>query len=82
MSRDAKLEGSRTRLIGQEVDTFYRNSGEKTQVSTNYLTGKIKRTSGLNEFDENESHPKITWEELESKKPLYLEDLPPCGRKE
>ncbi len=76
-----RLEGSRMRLIGQEVDYFYRNSGDKTLVSTNYLTGKIKRTSGLNEFDEKESHPEITWENLKSRKPVYLEGLPPCGRK-
>ena len=77
-----RLEGSRMRLIGQEVDYFYRNSGDKTLVSTNYLTGKIKRTSGLNEFDENESRPVVTWENLKSRKPVYLEDLPPCGRKD
>jgi hypothetical protein len=75
-----RLEGSRMRLIGQEVDSFYRNSGDKTLVSTNYLTGKIKRTSGLNEFDEKESHPAVTWENLKSRKPVYIEDLPPCGR--
>jgi hypothetical protein len=77
-----RFEGSRMRLIGKEVDTFYRNSGDKTLVSSNYLNGKIKRTSGLNEFDENESHPEVTWEDLKSRKPVYLEDLPPCGRKE
>jgi hypothetical protein len=75
-----RFEGSRMRLIGKEVDTFYRNSGDKTLVSSNYLNGKIKRTSGLNEFDENESHPEVTWEDLKSRKPVYLEDLPPCGR--
>jgi hypothetical protein len=75
-----RFEGSRMRLIGKEVDTFYRNSGDKTLISTNYLTGKIKRTSGLNEFDEDESNPVVTWENLKSRKPVYLEDLPPCGR--
>jgi len=77
-----RLEGGRLRLIGIEEDSFYRNSGHKTLTSTNYLTGKRKIISGLNEFDEKESHPKVTWENLESRKPVYLEDLPPCGRKD
>lgn len=75
-----RLESGRLRLIGIEEDSFYRNSGDKTLTSTNHLTGKRKIISGLNEFDEKESHPKTTWENLESRKSVYLEDLPPCGR--
>jgi hypothetical protein len=77
-----RLEADRMRLIGREQDTFHRGSGEKTLVSTNYLSGKLQQTSGLNEFDEKESRPKVTWENLDSKKPIYLEDLPSCGRRE
>ena len=77
-----RLEAGRLRLIGTEDDSYTRNFGDKTLTSTNYLTGKRKVISGLNEFDEKESHPKITWENLESRKPVYLEDLPPCGRKD
>jgi hypothetical protein len=77
-----RLEKGRVRLIGSEDSTYSRNQGDKILTSTNYLTGKRKVTSGLEEFDDEPSHPKITWEELESKKPLYLEDLPACGRKE
>jgi ABC-type microcin C transport system duplicated ATPase subunit YejF len=68
------------RLIGSEESSFTRNQGDMTLTSTNHLTGKRKVTSGLNAFTDQPSHPKITWEELESKKPLYLEDLPSCGR--
>ncbi len=77
-----RLEGGKMRLIGSEDWSYSRSQGDKTLTSTNYLTGKRKTISGLNEFDEKESHPKTTWENLESKKPVYLEDLPPCGRKE
>jgi len=77
-----RLEGEKMRLIGSEEWSYSRSQGDKTLTSTNYLTGKRKIISGLNEFDEKESHPKTTWENLESKKPLYLEDLPPCGRKD
>jgi hypothetical protein len=75
-----RLEKGRVRLIGAEEDSYSRTLGDKILTSTNYLTGKRKVTSGLEEFDDEPSHPKITWEELESKKPIYLEDLPPCGR--
>jgi hypothetical protein len=77
-----RLESGRLRLIGSETDSFHRGSGDKYLASTNYLTGKIKRTSGLNEFDEKESEPKVEWETLPSRKPIYLEDLPPCARSE
>ena len=77
-----RIEQGRIRLIGSEESSFTRNQGDMTLTSTNHLTGKRKVTSGLNAFTDQPSHPKITWEELESKKPRYLEDLPPCGRKE
>jgi hypothetical protein len=77
-----RLEAGRLRLIGSETDSFHRGSGEKDLVSTNHLTGKVKRTSGLNEFDEKESKPEIKWETLPSRKPIYLEELPPCARTE
>jgi len=75
-----RLEGEKMRLIGSEDWSYSRSQGDKTLTSTNYLTGKRKTISGLNEFDEKESRPKVTWENLDSKKPLYLEDLPSCGR--
>ncbi len=77
-----RLEAGRFRLIGSETDSFHRGSGEKHLVSTNHLTGKVKRTTGLNEFDEKESEPRIKWETQPSPKPIYLEELPPCGQKD
>ena len=77
-----RLEAGRLRLIGSETDSFHRGSGEKDLVSTNHLTGKVKRTSGLNEFDEKESKPKVEWETLPSSKPIYMDELPACARQE
>jgi len=62
------------RLIGKEYLEFTRNSGEQTQISTNYLTGKRKITTGLNMFDGPEL-PVIHWENLSERAPVYLEDL-------
>jgi hypothetical protein len=75
-----RLEAGRLRLIGSETDSFHRGSGEKYLVSTNHLTGKVKRTSGLNEFDEKESKPEVEWETLPSRKPIYMDELPACAR--
>ena len=77
-----RLEAGKLRLIGSEEDSFSRNQGDRTLTSTNYLTGKRKIINGHNAFDEKESYSKTTWENLESRKPIYLEDLPPCGRKD
>jgi hypothetical protein len=77
-----RLEAGRLRLIGSETDSFNRGSGEKYLVSTNHLTGKVKRTTGLNEFDEKEADPKVEWETLPSRKSIYMEDLPYCARKD
>ena len=74
--------GSKLRLIGLEESSFARNQGDMTLTSTNHLTGKRKITTGMSAFDDQPSRPKTTWENLESRKPIYLEDLPPCGRKE
>lgn len=75
-----RLEAGRLRLIGSEIDSFHRGSGEKDLVSTNHLTGKVKRTSGLNEFDEKESKPEVEWKTLPSRKPIYMDELPSCAR--
>lgn len=77
-----RIEQGRIRLIGSEESSFTRNQGDMTLTSTNHLTGKRKVTSGLNAFTDQPSHPKVTWEKFDAKKPLYLEDLPSCGRRE
>ena len=75
-----RLETGRLRLIGSETDSFHRSSGEKDLVSTNYLTGRQKTTTGLNAIVGQPSHPKDSWDRIEVEKPIYIEDLPPCAR--
>ena len=77
-----RLEAGKLRLIGVEESSFARNQGEMTLTSTNHLTGKRKITTGISAFDDQPYRPKVSWEDLESRKPIYLEDLPPCGRKD
>ncbi len=75
-----RMEGGRFRLIGNERDSWHRSSGERFIESTNYLTGRRKHTTGLNQFDEKQSRAKDEWERFDAKKPLYLEDLPAGGQ--
>ena len=71
-----RLEAGRMRLIGEDSDEFMRNSGEKTLSSTNYLTGKRKLVTGLNEFDEFKPvKPKTRWESLPPSPAKYLDEL-------
>ena len=74
-----RIQEGRLQLIGSEIDTWNRSSGERFIKSVNYLTGRRKHTTGLNQFDEKESRPKDSWERFDAKKPIYLEDLPPGG---
>ena len=50
-----------------------------SRASTNHLTGKVKETQGLNQFDDVKDKPVVTWKTLPSRKPIYIEDLPPCA---
>lgn len=75
-----RLESGRLRLIGSETNEGHRSTGEEILVSTNYLTGRRKTTTGLNMFAGNPSRPKEAWDKIEAPKPIYIEDLPPCAR--
>lgn len=69
-----RYDDERFRMIGLDTDHFSRSSGEQYQTSINYLTGKVKRTTGLNMFDE--SKPKISWDTLAAdKRRFYLDEM-------
>lgn len=69
-----RLEKGRFRLIGLDGYEYMRNSGERSETSTNFLTGKKKVTTGLNQFDES-IKPTVSWERLPSMKPIYLDAM-------
>lgn len=68
-----RYENSRFRLIGFDTSEFARNTGEKTESSINYLTGKIKITTGLNEFED--PHPRISWKTIPTGLQFFLENI-------
>jgi hypothetical protein len=69
-----RLEDTRFRLIGYDYSEFSRSSGEQSEFSINYLTGKIKMTEGLNVF--KDSKPKVSWKNLPPKRNFYLDEMP------
>lgn len=69
-----RFEKERFRLIGLDGYEYMRNSGERSETSTNFLTGKKKVTTGLNQFDES-IKPNVSWERLPAMKPVYLDKM-------
>lgn len=70
-----RYQEGRFRLIGLDTWGFMRNSGERTERSINFLTGKRKVTTGLNEFEE--SRPVVRWESVDAGDPLFIDAMSP-----
>ena len=69
-----RLEGGRLRLIGLDGYEYMRNSGERSESSVNFLTGKKKVTTGLSQFDDP-TKPKVKWEKISARKPIFLDQM-------
>lgn len=79
-SREAMIfrlepDGKRLRLIGLDYSDMMRNSGEASETSVNYLSGRRKRVTGLNAFDPAENRPKTTWSRISRRTPLYMDEM-------
>jgi hypothetical protein len=72
-----RFESARFRLIGYDYSDFSRNSGEASEDSVNYLTGKRKRTTGQNEFEESTENakPAVLWSKISGKREFYLDKM-------
>jgi len=70
-----RYEGGRFRLIGLDTWEFMRNSGERAEASTNYLTGKRKSTTGLNDSEQPAPKPKVAWDEVRNRGPFFLDAI-------
>jgi hypothetical protein len=68
-----RLENNRFRLIGYDYREFSRSTGEGSEDSINYLTGKRRSVTGLNEFED--SKPKVLWSKISGKREFYLDDI-------
>ncbi|MND55792.1 hypothetical protein D3C80_468840 [compost metagenome] len=63
------------KLIGYDVNDFHRASGDITARSINFMTGKVKSTTGENEFAESTQPVKVQWSILKRRYALKLEQL-------
>jgi len=69
-----RYETRRFRLVGMENWSFMRNSGERSESSKNFLTGKQKITSGMNEFSKK-SKPSIVWKNNPRQRAFFLDEM-------
>ncbi|QMT40026.1 hypothetical protein [Neisseria shayeganii] len=74
-----RLEGRRFRLIGLDQVSYMRNSGEKTMVSTNYLSGRQKTVTGANMFEDEPNRHRERWRNLANRTRWYLDGPLPNG---
>ncbi|AVU11553.1 MULTISPECIES: hypothetical protein [unclassified Halomonas] len=68
-----RLESEQFRLIGYDHSEFSRNSGDVTELSVNYLTGKKKTTTGGNMFED--TTPSESWSRISEPHHFYLENI-------
>ncbi|TCB32977.1 hypothetical protein E0H82_14810 [Acinetobacter sp. ANC 4910] len=62
-------------LIGFDSNDFHRASGDITEKSINFSTGKVKSTTGKNEFAETAQPVKTEWSTLKNKYQIQLQDI-------
>lgn len=78
-----RYENERFRLIGADYRDSTRNTGEASETSINFLTGKIKYTHGMNDFEPALDKPKVKWKKLTDPRPRYLDEISfNCNSKE
>lgn len=63
------------KLIGYDATDFHRASGEINAKSINFLTGKIKKTSGGSAFENQKTTQQESWSKLKQKYTLTLEQI-------
>ena len=62
-------------LIGFDQTEFHRASGDQSSRSINFSTGKMKSTTGENEFAESKQPVQVKWSKLKQTYKLKLEQI-------
>lgn len=68
-----RAQGTRFQLVGYDRAESSRSTGERSEYSTNYLTGRKKTTTGLNDFRDFKA--KVSWKRLASQRAFFLSDI-------
>lgn len=61
-----RYQNKKFELIGLDVSSFHRASGESSVTSYNYSTRKKQTITGINEFEESKTKPVEKWENIKS----------------
>lgn len=70
-----RYQNNNFNLIGFDSNDFHRASGDITEKSINFSTGKVKSTTGKNEFAETSQPVKVQWSTLKNKYQIHLQDI-------
>ena len=70
-----RYQDQKFKLIGFDTTSFHRASGEITQQSINFLTGKIKQIHGGNEFESTTQPETIQWSKLKKTYSIQLDQM-------
>lgn len=70
-----RYQNQKFRLIGFDSNDFHRASGDITERSINFITGRVKNTTGANEFAESNVPEKVEWSTLKNKYSMNLEQV-------
>lgn len=68
-----RFEDDRFRLIGYDYSEFSRSTGEMSEYSVNYLTGRKKAITGDNMFED--VTPSVSWSRISGPDKFYLDDI-------
>ncbi|MDP8051369.1 hypothetical protein QJU23_02880 [Pasteurella atlantica] len=69
-----RYQNKKFELIGFEHFEIHRASGNKSELSINFLTKKKAITTGGNEFSDTEDNPKTIWSKIKIDKLYQLEN--------
>ena len=68
-----RTRGTRFQLIGYDRSESSRSTGERSEYSTNYLTGKKKITTEINDFRDFKA--KVSRKRFPSKRDFFLDEI-------
>lgn len=70
-----RYQNKRFELIGLDVSSFHRASGESSVTSYNFSTRKKQTITGMNEFEETKVKPVEKWEKIKDLRLLNLAEM-------
>lgn len=70
-----RYQNNAMHLIGFDQTEFHRASGDQSSRSINFSTGKVKSTTGENEFAESKQPVQVKWSKLKQTYKLKLEQI-------